>query len=50
MAQDPPRGLIVVGTQTLGQCLDIDVDFIITDLCAAGALFAAIGQDASPSK
>jgi len=45
MAQGAPRdGLIVVGTQTLGQWLVIDVDFIIIDLCAPDTLLQQLGR------
>ena len=37
----PAGGLVVVGTQTLEQSLDIDADLLITDLCPADVLAAA---------
>jgi CRISPR-associated endonuclease/helicase Cas3 len=39
-----PHGLILIGTQTLEQSLDIDADLLITDLCPADVLLQRIGR------
>jgi len=40
----PSRGVIVIGTQTLEQSLDIDADLLITDLCPVDVLLQRLGR------
>ncbi|RCK06320.1 hypothetical protein TH5_08950 [Thalassospira xianhensis MCCC 1A02616] len=40
----PGHGLIVIGTQTLEQSLDIDADYLVTDLVPSDVLLQRIGR------
>lgn len=40
----PSRGVIVIGTQTLEQSLDIDADLLITDICPVDVLLQRLGR------
>jgi CRISPR-associated endonuclease/helicase Cas3 len=40
----PPGPLLLIGTQTLEQSLDIDADLLITDLCPADVLLQRVGR------
>jgi CRISPR-associated endonuclease/helicase Cas3 len=39
-----PGGLVVIGTQTLEQSLDIDADLLLTDLCPVDVLLQRVGR------
>ena len=43
-ASRPAGGLVLIGTQTLEQSLDIDADFLIADLCPVDVLLQRIGR------
>ncbi|CAG0994792.1 CRISPR-associated endonuclease/helicase Cas3 [Myxococcaceae bacterium] len=43
--KDTPAGpILLIGTQTLEQSLDIDTDWLITDLCPADVLLQRVGR------
>lgn len=42
--RSPSGGLVVIGTQTLEQSLDIDADLLITDLCPMDVLLQRLGR------
>lgn len=42
--RSPPGPMLLIGTQTLEQSLDIDADFLVTDLCPADVLLQRIGR------
>ncbi|PJB05977.1 MAG: CRISPR-associated helicase/endonuclease Cas3 [Hydrogenophilales bacterium CG_4_9_14_3_um_filter_63_34] len=45
MGKDSPAGsLLLIGTQTLEQSLDIDADWLVTDLCPMDVLLQRIGR------
>ena len=39
-----PGGIVVIGTQTLEQSLDIDADYLITDICPVDVLLQRLGR------
>ncbi len=43
-AHGSPGPLLLIGTQTLEQSLDIDADFLVTDLCPADVLLQRVGR------
>ena len=40
----PPGGVVVIGTQTLEQSLDIDTDLLVSDICPVDVLLQRIGR------
>ncbi|ROR32698.1 CRISPR-associated helicase Cas3' [Inmirania thermothiophila] len=45
LGKEGPRGpVLLIGTQTLEQSLDIDADLLVTDLCPADVLLQRIGR------
>ena len=43
-AKRTPGGMIIIGTQTVEQSLDICADFLVTDLCPADVLLQRLGR------
>ena len=43
-ASGAPGPVLLIGTQTLEQSLDIDADFLVTDLCPADVLLQRVGR------